>query len=112
MSYQDEPEEKERPPFYMLHVRGKAIAAVFHDTFDSAAAEAERLALKENTTVAVLQGVALCVPPEPAAVSWEFADNVVIEEESDAGKEEAESLVKDFQDARFKEILDLLFPTR
>lgn len=112
MSYQDEPEEKERPPFYMLHVRGKAIAAVFHDTFDSAAAEAERLALKENTTVAVLQGVAVCVPPEPAAVNWEFADNVIIEEDSDAGKEEAESLVEGFQDAKFKEILDLLFPTK
>lgn len=103
MSYQDEPEEKERPPFYMLHVRGKAVAAVVHDTFDSAAAEAERLALKENTTVAVLQGVAICVPPEPAAVSWEFADNVTI-----AQKDE----VEDVADAKFKEILDLLFPTK
>lgn len=113
MSYQDEPEEKERPPFYMLHVRGKAVAAVVHDTFDSAAAEAERLALKENTTVAVLQGVAVCVPPEPAAVSWEFADNVTLAcEDCTDGKKEADDLVKGYQDAKFKEILDLLFPTR
>ena len=106
MSYQDESEEKERPPFYMLHVCGKAVAAVVHDTFDSAAAEAERLALKENTTVAVLQGIAICAPPEPAAVNWEFADNVVVNEDED------EDLVKDFQDEKFKELLDLLFPRK
>lgn len=111
MSY-NEQTTTERPPFYMLHVRGKGAPVVFHESFDSAAAEAERLALKENTTVAVLQGVVICVPPEPAAVSWEFADNVVIEKESDAGKEEAEFLLKDFQDAKFKEILDLLFPNK
>ena len=76
---------------------------MFHNTFDSAAAEAERLALKENTTVAVLQGVALCVPPQPAAVSWEFADNVTI-----AQKDE----VDDVLDAKFDELLRRIFPTR
>ena len=105
--------DTERPPFYMVHVRGKNAPVVFHDTFDSAAAEAERLALKENTTVAVLQGVAVCVPPEPAAVSWEFADNVTLAcEDCTDGKKEADDLVKGYQDAKFKEILDLLFPTR
>lgn len=89
----------------MLHVRGGEPPVVFHDTFDSAAKEAERLALKENKSVAVLQGVAICVPPEPA-VTWEFADNVVV----NGG--EAEDLVKDFQDETFKEILDLLFPRK
>lgn len=113
MTYQDEPEEKDRPPFYMLHVRGKGAPVVFHESFESAAAEAERLALKENTTVAVLQGVAICVPPEPAAVSWEFADNVTIAcEDCTDGKKEADDLVKGYQDAKFKEILDLLFPAR
>ena len=92
-----------RPPFFMVHVHGKAAPVVFHESFDSAAAEAERLALKENTTVAVLQGVAICVPPEPADVSWEFADNVSI-----ATKDEVESPA----DAKFKEILDLLFPSK
>lgn len=95
----------ERPPFYMVHVRGKAAPVVFHESFDSAAAEAARLALKENTTVAVLQGIAICVPPEPAAVSWEFADNVTIAQ-APVNTEADEST------AKFKEILDLLFPTK
>ncbi len=103
MTYQDESEEKERPPFYMLHVHGKAAPVVFHHSFESAAAEAERLALKENTTVAVLQGVAICVPPEPAAVSWEFADNVSVAEEPEA---------EDNEDERFQEILSWLFPRK
>lgn len=92
----------------MLHVRGKGAPTVFHHSFDSAAAEAARLALKENTTVAVLQGVALCVPPEPAAVSWEFADNVTIAQKDEAPKDTE----VDEAGAKFKEILDLLFPTR
>ena len=82
---------------------------MFHDTFDSAATEAERLALKENKSVAVLQGVAICIPPDPA-VTWEFADNVVVNEDED--EDEAEDPVKDFQDEKFKEILDLLFPRK
>lgn len=81
---------------------------MFHDTFNSAAKEAERLALKENKSVAVLQGVAICVPPEPAVI-WEFADNVVVNRDEVV---EAEDLVKDFQDETFKEILDLLFPRK
>lgn len=82
---------------------------MFHDTFDSAAKEAQRLALKENKSVAVLQGVAICIPPEPA-VSWEFADNVVVNGDED--EDEAEDLVKDFQDETLKELLDLLFPRK
>lgn len=110
---EDTPFTDDRPPFYMLHVRGKGAPTVFHHSFDSAAAEAKRLALKENTTVAVLQGIAICVPPEPAAVSWEFADNVSIAcEDRTDGKKEADDLVKEFQDAKFKEILDLLFPNK
>lgn len=93
----------------MLHVRGKEAPVVFHESFDSAAAEAERLALKENTTVAVLQCVAICIPPEPA-VTWEFADNVVVNGDED--EDEDEDLVKDFQNEKFKEILDLLFPRK
>lgn len=89
----------------MLHVCGGGPPVVFHDTFDSAAKEAQRLALKENKSVAVLQGVAICFPPEPA-VTWEFADNVVVNEDED----EAEDLVKDFQNKMIEEILDLLFP--
>lgn len=81
---------------------------MFHDTFDSAAKEAQRLALKENKSVAVLQGVAICIPPEPA-VSWEFADNVVVNGDEVV---EAEDLVKDFQDETLKELLDLLFPRK
>lgn len=86
----------------MLHVRGGEPPVVFHDTFDSAAKEAQRLALKENKSVAVLQGVAICVPPEPA-VTWEFADNVTV-----ASEDEVEAVA----DAKFKEILDLLFPNK
>ena len=82
---------------------------MFHDTFDSAATEAERLALKENKSVAVLQGVAICIPPDPA-VTWEFADNVFVNEDED--EDEAKDLLKDFQDEKFKEILDLLFPRK
>ena len=82
---------------------------MFHDTFDSAATEAERLALKENKSVAVLQGVAICLPPDPA-VTWEFADNVVVNEDED--EDEDKDLLKDFQDEKFKEILDLLFPRK
>ena len=91
----------------MVHVHGKAAPVVFHGSFDSAAAEAERLALKENTTVAVLQGVAICVPPEPADVSWEFADNVSIatkDEEPESEEPESEDT-----EASFQRILDLLF---
>ena len=84
---------------------------MFHDTFDSAAKEAQRLALKENKSVAVLQGVAICIPPEPA-VSWEFADNVVVNGDEDEDEDEAEDLVKDFQDETLKELLDLLFPRK
>lgn len=85
----------------MLHVCGGGPPVVFHDTFDSAAKEAQRLALKENKSVAVLQGVAICIPPEPA-VTWEFADNVVVNEE------EAE----DNEDERIQEILSWLFPRK
>ena len=102
----------EHPPFYMLHVRGKGAPVVFHESFDSAAAEAERLALKENTTVALLQGIAICVPPDTTP-SWEFADNVTVAcEDCTDGKKEADDLVKEYQDAKFKEILDLLFPNK
>lgn len=100
--------DTERRPFYMVHVHGKNAPVVFHDTFDSAAAEAERLALKENTTIVVLQGVAICVPPEPAAVSWEFANNVTIAQKDEAPKDTE----VDEAGAKFKEVLDLLFPTR
>lgn len=93
----------------MLHVCGGGPPVVFHDTFDSAAKEAQRLALKENKSVAVLQGVAICIPPDPAEVLWEFADNVVVNGDEVV---EAEDLVKDFQDETFKEILDLLFPRK
>lgn len=83
---------------------------MFHDTFDSAATEAERLALKENTPVAVLQGVAICIPPEPA-VTWEFADNVVVNEDEVA--EDEDETAKDFkEDERFQEILSWLFPRK
>ena len=91
----------------MLHVCGGGPPVVFHDTFDSAAKEAERLALKENKSVAVLQGVAICIPPDPAAVSWEFADNVVVNEE-EAEDNEAE----DNEDERIQEILSWLFPRK
>lgn len=87
----------------MLHVCGGGPPVVFHDTFDSAATEAERLALKENKSVAVLQGVAICIPPDPAEVLWEFADNVVVNEDEEAEDEAAK---------KFKEILDLLFPRK
>lgn len=93
----------------MLHVCGGGPPVVFHDTFDSAAKEAQRLALKENKSVAVLQGVAICIPPEPS-VSWEFADNVVVNGDED--EDEAGDLVKDFQDETLKELLDLLFPRK
>lgn len=83
---------------------------MFHDTFESAAKEAERIALKENKSVAVLQGVAICIPPDPASVVWEFADNVVVEEkESEAT---AESLLKDFEDENYEKILNWLFPRK
>ena len=85
----------------MLHVCGGGPPVVFHDTFDSAATEAERLALKENKSVALLQGVAICIPPEPA-VTWEFADNVVVNEDEAAEKSK--------EDERFQEILSWLFP--
>lgn len=87
----------------MLHVCGGGPPVVFHDTFDSAAKEAERLALKENKSVAVLQSVALCVPPQTTAVSWEFADNVTI-----AQKDEADDALA----VKFDELLSRLFPTR
>jgi hypothetical protein len=92
----------------MLHVCGGGPPVVFHDTFDSAAKEAERLALKENKSVAVLQGVAICLPPAPATVVWEFADNVVLEEE----KAEAEDLLRDFESENFEKILNWLFPRK
>ena len=92
----------------MLHVCGGGPPVVFHDTFDSAATEAERLALKENKSVAVLQGVAICIPPDPA-VTWEFADNVVVNEDEEAEDEAAE---KSKEDERFQEILSWLFPRK
>jgi fibronectin type 3 domain-containing protein len=93
----------------MLHVCGGGPPVVFHDTFDSAAAEAERLSLKENKSVAVLQGVAICVPPQITPVSWEFADNVVVNEDEEV-EDEAAKIFK--EDERFQEILSWLFPRK
>ena len=94
----------------MLHVCGGGPPVVFHDTFENAAKEAERIALKENKSVAVLQGVAICFPPDPTAVSWEFADNVVVEEKE--SEHEAEDLLRDFESENYEKILNWLFPRK
>jgi hypothetical protein len=94
----------------MLHVCGGGPPVVFHDTFESAAKEAERLALKENKSVAVLQGVAICFPPAPAPVVWEFADNVVVEEKE--SEDTAEDLLRDFESENYEKILNWLFPRK
>jgi hypothetical protein len=107
---QDTPDESARPPFYMLHVCGGGPPVVFHDTFESAAKEAERIALKENKSVAVLQGVAICIPPDPHSVVWEFADNVVVEEKE--SEDTAEDLLRDFGSENYEKILNWLFPRK